>query len=81
MDLRPGDLLVAFTDGVTEALNAEGEEFGEDRLKEVMRVAAGAPADAISKRLADTMREWIGNAEQHDDLTFVVVAMNSAKVG
>jgi sigma-B regulation protein RsbU (phosphoserine phosphatase) len=76
MDLRPGDLLVAFTDGVTEALNAEGEEFGEDRLKEVMRVAAGAPADSISKRLADAMREWIGNAEQHDDLTFVVVSMN-----
>ncbi len=70
-------MLVAFTDGVTEALNAAGEEFGEDRLKEVLRAAVGAPADAISKRLADTMRDWIGDAEQHDDLTFVVVAMNS----
>ena len=75
--MRPGDLLVAFTDGVTEALNAAGEEFGEDRLKEVLRAAIGVPADAISKRLADTMRDWIGDAEQHDDLTFVVVAMNS----
>jgi putative ABC transport system permease protein len=77
IELQPGDLLVAFTDGVTEALNAAGEEFGEDRLKEVLRASVGAPADAISKRLADTMRDWIGDAEQHDDLTFVVVAMNS----
>jgi serine phosphatase RsbU (regulator of sigma subunit) len=80
LDLRPGDLLVAFTDGVTEALNADGEEFGEDRLKDVLRAAAGAPAEAISKTLADTMREWIGTAEQHDDLTFIVVAMNSAEI-
>jgi predicted permease len=80
LDLRPGDLLVAFTDGVTEALNADGEEFGEDRLKDVLRAAAGAPADAISKTLADTMREWIGTAEQHDDLTFIVVSMNSAEI-
>jgi putative ABC transport system permease protein len=77
IDLRAGDLLVAFTDGVTEALNAASEEFGEDRLKEVLRAAVGASADAISKRLADMMRDWIGDAEQHDDLTFVIVAMNS----
>jgi predicted permease len=75
IDFRPGDLLVAFTDGVPEALNAAGEEFGEERLKDVLRAAAGATADEISKRLADTMRDWIGTAEQHDDLTFVVVAM------
>jgi sigma-B regulation protein RsbU (phosphoserine phosphatase) len=80
LDLRPGDLLVAFTDGVTEALNADGEEFGEDRLKDVLRAAAGAPADAISKTVADTMRDWIGTAEQHDDLTFIVVSMNSAEI-
>ena len=37
VDLRPGDLLVAFTDGVTEARNADGEEFGEERLKDLLR--------------------------------------------
>ncbi|HEY2905923.1 MAG TPA: ADOP family duplicated permease [Vicinamibacterales bacterium] len=77
IDLRPGDLLVAFTDGVTDALNTAGEEFGEERLKDVLRATAGVPADEISARLADTMRDWIGNAEQHDDLTFVVVAMKT----
>lgn len=79
LDLRPGDLLVAYTDGVTEALNAAGEEFGEERLKEVLRAAIGASADDISTRLADTMRDWIGDAEQHDDLTFLVVAVNTSQ--
>ena len=76
VDLCPGDLVVAFTDGVTEALNAEGVEFGEERLKDLLRGAIGATAEEISSRLAQGMREWIGVAEQHDDLTFVVVAVN-----
>ena len=78
IDLRSGDLLVAFTDGVTDALNRAGEEFGEERLKEVLRAAVAAPADEISTRLADSMRAWIAGAEQHDDLTFVVVAVNTS---
>jgi putative ABC transport system permease protein len=75
MDLCPGDLLAGFTDGVTEALNAEGEEFGEARLKDFLRESLGMPAEEISSRLAERMRGWIGSAEQHDDLTFVVVAV------
>jgi sigma-B regulation protein RsbU (phosphoserine phosphatase) len=75
IDLRPGDLLVAFTDGVTDALNIAGEEFGEERLKEVLRAALGAPADEVATMLGNTMRTWIGDAEQFDDLTFVVVTI------
>jgi sigma-B regulation protein RsbU (phosphoserine phosphatase) len=76
VDLRAGDLLVAFTDGVTDALNAAGEEFGEERLKGVLRAAVGASAREISERLAAVLRRWIENAEQQDDLTSVVVAVN-----
>ena len=79
IDLRAGDLLVAFTDGVTDALNSAGEEFGEERLKDVLRAAVGASAGEVSERLAGTMRDWIGNAEQHDDLTFVVVAVKTGQ--
>jgi serine phosphatase RsbU (regulator of sigma subunit) len=53
-----------------------GAEFGEDRLEERLREAVGAPADEVSSRLAGELRAWIGNAEQHDDLTVVVVAVN-----
>jgi serine phosphatase RsbU (regulator of sigma subunit) len=77
VDLRPGDLLVAFTDGVTEARNAAGDEFGEERLKDLVRAAAHAPAEEISSTLARQIREWIGGAEQHDDVTFVIVAVNA----
>jgi len=76
VDLCPGDLLVAFTDGITEALDAEGQEFGEQRLKDFLRGATGKTAEEISSSLASRIREWIGDAEQHDDLTFVVVAVN-----
>ena len=72
----PGDLIVAFTDGVPEARNPEGEEFGEDRLKALLRESIGRPPGAVSSMLVDRMRAWIGAAEQHDDLTVVVVSVN-----
>lgn len=76
VDLCPGDLLVAFTDGITEALDAEGQEFGEQRLKDFLRSATGRTAEQISSSLAGRIRDWTGEAEQHDDLTFVVVKVN-----
>jgi serine phosphatase RsbU (regulator of sigma subunit) len=79
IELQPGDLLVAFTDGVTDALNPAGEEFGDSRLKNILRRAVGASAGEMSQRLAVAMREWMGNAEQHDDLTFIVVAVTTGK--
>jgi sigma-B regulation protein RsbU (phosphoserine phosphatase) len=78
IELHPGDLLVAFTDGVTEAHDPQDEEFGEDRLKEILRSTAGASAEAVSAALSARMREWIGDAEQYDDLTFVVLAVNQS---
>jgi len=75
VDLCSGDLLVAFTDGVTEALNSDGEEFGEERLKALLCESVGTSAEEVSSRLAARMREWVGGAEQHDDLTFVAVVV------
>jgi predicted permease len=75
VDLRTGDLFVAFTDGVTEALNPNGEEFGDERLKNMLCGTVGAPAQDIASKLRDTMQQWIGDAEQHDDLTVVVMAV------
>jgi sigma-B regulation protein RsbU (phosphoserine phosphatase) len=70
--LEPGDVLVVYTDGVTEAANADGEEFGEERLLEVVQahrlVSVGALLKAIS---AEVQRFSYG--EQTDDLTLVVV--------
>jgi predicted permease len=75
IDIRPGDLFVAFTDGVTEALDASGEEFGEERLKDLLRAALGLSAEEISVSLANRIQTWITGAEQHDDVTFVVATV------
>jgi putative ABC transport system permease protein len=73
VDLRPGDVLLAFTDGVPEAHNSENEEFGDARLQQLLRQAAHLSANEISARISAEMKNWIGDAEQYDDLTFVVM--------
>ena len=66
--LASGDRIVAFTDGVTEARNARDEQFGEERLHELLR--AGASSAAI----ADAVEAWRGDAgEDVDDVTVVVI--------
>jgi sigma-B regulation protein RsbU (phosphoserine phosphatase) len=66
------DVLVAYTDGVTEAWSAEGEEFGEDRLREVVVGSRELPAREIADRVVHAVREWCREAPQADDLTLVV---------
>lgn len=52
--------------------------FGEERLKALLRGALGASGEEVSARLSGEMRAWIAGAEQHDDLTFVVAAVNDS---
>ena len=68
--LRPGDVMVLYTDGVTEAMTASGEQFGLDRLcAEVERVRS-EPVEAICGHLLGAVRSWM--AVQNDDITLVV---------
>jgi predicted permease len=76
IDLRSGDVLLAFTDGVTEALNANEEEFGEERLKNLVQRLTHLPVQEMTARIAQDIRTWIGDAPQHDDITFVVMKVN-----
>ncbi len=75
VELFPGDVLLAFTDGVPEAHNPEHEEFGEARLQALLRQTAHLPAGEISARIAAEMNDWIRDAERYDDLTFIVLKM------
>ncbi len=76
VDLNPGDVLIAFTDGVTEALNPAEEEFGEQRLKELLRRVVHLPILDITAAISKELRAWIGDAPQHDDITFIVLKVN-----
>ena len=73
LELEPGDVVFAFTDGVTEALNSGEEEFGEDRLLELACRFGALPVDEMVARVAQEVRVWMGNAPQHDDLTLVAI--------
>jgi sigma-B regulation protein RsbU (phosphoserine phosphatase) len=69
--LHPGDILIAYSDGVTEPENEFGE-FGEDRLIEVVRRHRHKPLDFISEQVMQSLRNWIGGQEQPDDITLVL---------
>ena len=73
VELFPGDVLLVFTDGVPEAHNPENEEFGEERLQRCSGRPRTCPADEISARISAEMNNWIRDAEQYDDLTFIVM--------
>ena len=60
-------------DGVPEAHNPENEEFGDERLQQLLRETAHLPANDISARISAEMKNWIRDAEQYDDLTFIVM--------
>jgi sigma-B regulation protein RsbU (phosphoserine phosphatase) len=73
IELRSGDTLVAFTDGVIEARSPLGEEFGENRLVEILMENAGLPAAGIESRILRAVEDWTAEAEQEDDLTLVIL--------
>jgi sigma-B regulation protein RsbU (phosphoserine phosphatase) len=71
VSMRPGDLLVAFSDGVTEPENESGE-FGEERLMALIQEHRDEPLSRIGQAIANAVAEWIGGAEQPDDVTVVL---------
>ncbi len=73
IDLGPGDLLVFYTDGVTEALNADGEMFGEERLKDVITTNVGGSADEMIDVICGALAAFTRGMEPADDVTCVVV--------
>ncbi len=71
VQLRPGDLLVAYTDGVTEPENDYGE-YGEGRLIQLVRENRHLPLARITEIVTGAVADWIGDNEQPDDVTLVL---------
>ncbi len=70
--LRPGDTLVLYTDGFSEAMDRAGEQFGEERLARCVR-AAGESAGAVVRAVSEAVHRHVEAADRHDDMTMVVV--------
>jgi serine phosphatase RsbU (regulator of sigma subunit) len=70
---RRGDVLLLYSDGVTEATDEAGDEFGRDRLERLLRESADLPADRIRARVFDELARFTGGRPLADDVTVVVV--------
>jgi sigma-B regulation protein RsbU (phosphoserine phosphatase) len=72
MALQPGDLLLAYTDGITEPENIYGEQFGEERVLEVVQRSGNASPEELVEEIYRTVSEWTGSPDLQDDMTLLV---------
>jgi len=73
ISLERDDCLVLYTDGVTETLNAEEDEFGLDRVIQAVRARANDGAQAIVKKIIQDVRDFTGSLPQNDDITLIAI--------
>jgi len=78
VQLSAGDFLVAYTDGISEAMNLADEEWGEDRMIDAIRRCGGSSAQELLECLFAAATGFAGTAPQHDDMTLVILSARSA---
>ena len=74
--LRPGDLYLFFTDGISEAMNAHDDCFGESRLGELVQAHAHLPSAELRERVLREIAAFVGDAPQHDDMTMILLKVD-----
>jgi sigma-B regulation protein RsbU (phosphoserine phosphatase) len=73
VELEAGDCVLLYTDGVREAVGADEEEFGMERMSEVFRQAAPLGAETVVFRMQEELRHFTGDGPQMDDITLVAI--------
>lgn len=76
IELQPGDTLVGFTDGISEAMNPQEEEWEETRMLEELKKVYGKPANEILPYIVAEADKFANGAKQHDDMTMIIVNVN-----
>jgi serine phosphatase RsbU (regulator of sigma subunit) len=71
--LRSGDVMVVYTDGITEAINSAGDAYGIERLCEIVSVSHRQLADGIRKSILSSLREYIEGQQLLDDISLLVI--------
>ena len=74
--LRTGDLYLFFTDGISEAMNAHDDCFGENRLGQLVESHAHLPSDELRERVLREISAFVGDAPQHDDMTMILLKVD-----
>jgi phosphoserine phosphatase RsbU/P len=80
LPLGPGDLFVLFTDGITEAMNPEGDCFGEQRLGAFIEQQAHLPFEELRERILREVAGFVGTAAQQDDMTMLLLKVEDIGV-
>ncbi len=73
LQLDPGDVIVYYTDGLTDAENPARENFGEERLAQAVAQAAGQPAEVVHNHILQAVETFANGVPPFDDLTLMVV--------
>jgi serine phosphatase RsbU (regulator of sigma subunit) len=73
LPIGPGDLFLLYTDGISEAMNTDGDYFGDTRLADLAQQHADLSSDELSARILGEVRVFAGAAAQHDDMTMVLL--------
>jgi sigma-B regulation protein RsbU (phosphoserine phosphatase) len=73
VDLQPGDVVLFYTDGAIDTFNAEGGEFGQERLTALLLEHRAEPAESIADAIDAAVQAWAGAEAQYDDLTLIVI--------
>ena len=73
VDLAPGDVLLVFTDGVTEAMNTVEKLYSDERLLDTVRGITEINADSVLTTVRDSVDEFAQGAEQADDITMITL--------
>ena len=75
-EITSGKTYVFYTDGFTEAINKKGQEYGLDRMFEIVRLWNSDSAEQIKSKMIEDVNQFIGKAPQHDDMTMVILKIN-----
>src|SRR4051812_28080048 len=74
--LQAGDLYLLFTDGISEAMNARDDLFGESRLGRLVETHAHLPSEELRERVLREIAAFVGDAPQHDDMTMILLKVD-----
>jgi len=76
VQLKPGDGFIVYTDGITEALNEKGEEWGLDNLLNLIQTESPESPDALMKAVRTSLARYVGAQQQYDDMTLLALKVN-----
>lgn len=81
LPMQSGDIFLLFTDGLTEAMNADDDCFGEQRLGDLLEAHAGLPCSELRERMVREVEAFVGGAPQHDDMTMILLKVDGLPGG